>query len=267
MTSSMRRAMVAVLSTSLLAGLAACSNQSLGVPTPQGPSSSTQSLSSSTTKPALQVTPSSLTFASTGASAAQTFVASVQFAGNITAVSSDPTVATVSPGTATPTEPANGTGYSATFTVTPIKAGTTTITVTDKKGDQTGVAVTVAIPNGIITFSPVSPFTFGTGYLIQDVTVSEGFYSGAFTITGCLPSGVCFLLDSPFGNIAFCSNGSSGNENRFTATMETDSAALSPNNIRIGSNPVGTSSALTCTLTLSDTLGNSANYVVNVPAQ
>lgn len=90
----------------------------------------------------ISVVPSSLTFASPTAPT-QTFVASTQFAGDIGAVSSDVTVATVDPASAPAVKDPNDSRKSVTFTVTPVGPGTCTITVTDKKGNTATVAVTV----------------------------------------------------------------------------------------------------------------------------
>ena len=94
--------------------------------------------------------PTSLKFTAVGAANAQTFTVSIQFAGDLTAVSSDTGVATVSPSSASPTvTPTGGGTKSATFTVTPAGNGTATITVTDKKGGTVAVSVNVtAGPDG-----------------------------------------------------------------------------------------------------------------------
>ena len=89
-----------------------------------------------------------LTFSSVGASQAQTFTVSVQYAGDLTATSLDPNIATVGPGTATPTVTQNDDGTkSATFTVTPVWFGTTRITITDKKGST--ATITVVVNDGV----------------------------------------------------------------------------------------------------------------------
>ena len=75
-----------------------------------------------------------------------TFVASVQYATTFQARSSNAACATVSPTSALPVQPLGSTKFSSTFTVTPTGEGTCTITVTDKKGNQVAVTVTVAYP-------------------------------------------------------------------------------------------------------------------------
>jgi hypothetical protein len=89
--------------------------------------------------------PANLNFTALGSANAQTFTVTVQFDGDLSAVSSDTGVATVTPSTASPTvTPTGGSTKSATFTVTPTGNGTATITVTDKKGGTTTVAVVVS---------------------------------------------------------------------------------------------------------------------------
>jgi Tol biopolymer transport system component len=75
-----------------------------------------------------------------------TFVASVQYATTFQARSSNAACATVSPASALPVQPLGSTKFSSTFTVTPTGEGTCTITVTDKKGSQVAVTVSVAYP-------------------------------------------------------------------------------------------------------------------------
>lgn len=72
-----------------------------------------------------------------------TVTATVQYVGLITARSSDAGCATVSPLSVPAVKPPGSSVYVATFTVTPVAAGSCTITVTDKKGNQAQVQVTV----------------------------------------------------------------------------------------------------------------------------
>ena len=90
---------------------------------------------------AVTVTPASLRFVQVGAT--QTFQASTQFAGDISAVSSNSSCATVDPPSQpVGTPPAGPDGVkSATFTVTATGSGRCTITVTDKKGNTATVLV------------------------------------------------------------------------------------------------------------------------------
>ena len=94
--------------------------------------------------------PTTLSFTALGAVNSKTFVVSVQFAGDLTAASSNTLCATVSPEVATPSvngvtpKPSDHGMKAATFTVTPVGNGTCTITITDKKGATATVAVTVA---------------------------------------------------------------------------------------------------------------------------
>jgi hypothetical protein len=91
------------------------------------------------------VSPSSLNFTATGPANSRTFVASTTFDGAIGAVSSDVTIATVDPASAQ--APNNQGDYrkSVIFTVTPVGQGACTITVTDSKGNQASVSVSVTI--------------------------------------------------------------------------------------------------------------------------
>ncbi|HEV3153415.1 MAG TPA: hypothetical protein VGZ02_06415 [Candidatus Baltobacteraceae bacterium] len=92
---------------------------------------------------AVIVQPASLRFLQSGAANSQTFQAFTQFAGDITAVSSNNNCATVNPPSEpVGTPPTSPDGVkSATFTVTPVGAGRCTITVTDKKGNTADVTV------------------------------------------------------------------------------------------------------------------------------
>lgn len=96
---------------------------------------------------AVMVIPEQLLFNNNnGHGGSQTFDAFTQFAGDITAVSSNPYCAQVNPPdedvSTPPTSPAGV--KSAVFTVTPgLGQGRCTITVTDKKGNQATVSVSV----------------------------------------------------------------------------------------------------------------------------
>jgi Tol biopolymer transport system component len=83
------------------------------------------------------------------AAAGTTLTASVQYSGTITATTSDPGCATVDPLTVPTTKPRGSSVYVATFTVTPVAAGSCTITLTDKRGAMVQVPVLVrhAIPS------------------------------------------------------------------------------------------------------------------------
>lgn len=101
--------------------------------------------SSATPSPApLTVKPASLTF--TSASPQPLSANETDYTGSLTASSSNATVATVSPSSAK--------GPSATFDVTPVGGGTTTITVT---GGSAPVKVSVTVDNGVIHISSTSP--------------------------------------------------------------------------------------------------------------
>jgi streptogramin lyase len=87
--------------------------------------------------PQITVSPGQLQFAAAGA-AAQTFVADLtQGGGQLDAATSNAQCATVNPGSAR---------SGSTFTVTPVGAGTCSITVSNKKGASASVTITVAAP-------------------------------------------------------------------------------------------------------------------------
>jgi len=135
------RLITAAVFSSILFGLASCSGSKGTLP--NLPSSAGVVHKSDTT--GVTVSPSSLNFTATGPANSQKFVASTPFDGTIGAVSSDVTVATVDPASAE--TPKNQGDYrkSVIFTVTPVGQGTCTITVTDTKGNQASVSVSVAI--------------------------------------------------------------------------------------------------------------------------
>ncbi len=128
----------------LALSLAACSGGSHV--TPAAPTIGLPRTSQSVLGQAVFVTPNSLQFSSPSA-AAQTFIGTQDFSGDQTAVVSTPACATVSPTFAPATvDPTTGGQKTVTYTVTPIRAGTCTITVTDKKGDT--AVVTIGVSSG-----------------------------------------------------------------------------------------------------------------------
>jgi hypothetical protein len=102
----------------------------------------------------------------------QTFTASeTNYTGMINAVSNNTAIATVSP--------ASGKGPSVQFTVTPVGAGSTTITVTDDHSGQQTVNVTVT-PPGSIGVAP-NNLTFLVSGAPQTFNASEADYTGPLT--------------------------------------------------------------------------------------
>jgi Tol biopolymer transport system component len=92
----------------------------------------------------LTVAPSSLLLTSPGLF--RTFTATIQYAGLLTASSSDPRCATVSPTSTTSREkPGDSSVYLAQFTVTPVTEGFCTISFTDKKGNVAFAGVHVVL--------------------------------------------------------------------------------------------------------------------------
>jgi hypothetical protein len=118
----MKTAFLAVLISAIVASgcSAGALAGALGIPSP-------------TPTPALVVTPKTLTMKTTGSTQIQTITASESGQTFFTAQSSDITIATVVPVQNT----------SNAFTVTAVKAGTTTIDVTDGNSQTTKVPVTV----------------------------------------------------------------------------------------------------------------------------
>ncbi|HZV80418.1 MAG TPA: hypothetical protein VFF60_12510 [Candidatus Binatus sp.] len=217
----------------------------------------------------LQVSATDLgTLTSAGANAS--FTACTQSFSNYTVTVAPAGIVSLSPSSpVTPTEPPNGTAYSATITVTALANGTATITITDKKGNVKTVTVTVAVPTGIITFNPASPENFAAGFQNGIIAISEGGYSGGFSITACSGTGGtpggCSLVPAPQdhfnGGIVDCSNGSSGNQNRLSAEIQTSA----PTTLLLNSDPVGTAAAISCTVTVSDSFGHHADYTFTAP--
>jgi hypothetical protein len=116
---------------------------------PRAPNANTP-LQTKGTKTPLSVSPTALVFSAfaLGSGNARTLVATLQFASELRATTSNAAVATVSPSSAITTETAPET-HSAAFTVTPVGAGGCTITVIDKKGNQATVAVTVRLAGAL----------------------------------------------------------------------------------------------------------------------
>lgn len=112
-----------------------------------GGSLTAQDTASNGTLPAVQplsveltVQPSALHFTS---GTPQTFTATVQYAGTLNASSTDTAIARVDPASQDASHAAGQKGHSAVFTVTPVASGSADIIVTDKKGHQADVHVTV----------------------------------------------------------------------------------------------------------------------------
>lgn len=135
-------AATAIIST-LLAG---CGAKATTPVTPAQFLRSTQSQGQGNGEAAPAANPARLVFSSKNA-APETFTVTIQYAGDLTAASSDTNIATVDPQSAGPNVVQNDDGTkSATFTVTPVWFGTTKITITDKKGST--AAVTVVVNDG-----------------------------------------------------------------------------------------------------------------------
>ncbi|MDQ6779787.1 MAG: hypothetical protein M3Z37_01355 [Candidatus Eremiobacteraeota bacterium] len=130
---------------------------------------------------ALTLDKNSLSFSALGGANSQTVRADeANYSGPIDAVSDNPAVATVSPG--------SGAGPSQTFTVTPVGAGSAHITVTDNHSGSKVVNVTVTLSPGPLSASPSSlQFTaLGSGHR-QPFTASEANYSGLIGVVSDNP--------------------------------------------------------------------------------
>jgi hypothetical protein len=111
-----------------------------------GGSSASPATTLPTTAPVapLVLAPKSLAFSASGANAAQTVsVSETGYAGAFTETDTCSGIASVSP--------ADGSGPSATYTVTPLAAGTCTITIHDTNGQKSAVAVGITITQGSVT--------------------------------------------------------------------------------------------------------------------
>lgn len=138
------------------------------------------------------VSPASLKFTALGSANAQTFTVTVQYAGDLTAASSNTGVATVSPSAASPTvTPTGGGTKSATFTVTPVGNGTCTITVTDKKGSSVTVAVTVTtVPLPKYLYFEYGDKSCGSGCIVGfggPIYMIDADANGGANVLGALP--------------------------------------------------------------------------------
>jgi hypothetical protein len=163
---------------------------------------------------ALIANPSNLTFTSLQSSASQSFTVTAQNPGTLTASSSDESVATVNPPSATTT---NGQQKMATFTVTPVGNGTAKITVTDKKNATVTVSVTVAAPTGPLTASTSSVTicpssgAYSCDSNAQSFSIAQLNFSGTFTESdNCDPHVAAVAAQSPNGpNATFTVTGQS----------------------------------------------------------
>jgi len=161
----------------LVIGFASCGGSS-SVPSLPSPQNVVGRLDTSNN--GVIVTPTSLAFTPTGSANAQTFVASTQFEGDISAVSSNTAIATVNPASAQAVKDPNDSRKSVTFTVTPLAPGTCTITVTDKKGNTATVTITVLPlfpnlngPTGI-TFNSTNNYLYVANFNVANpVTVYD----------------------------------------------------------------------------------------------
>lgn len=133
----------------------------------------------------LSASPAQLQFVGTGPALNQTFTASQSSGGVLYVSSSDATVATVSPGSASVS--GSGGTKSAQFTVTPAGVGTAKISVTDKKGLSAAVSVTVTLPTPppsapslVAQYTiPASDESFGIANAADGSVFYSEWYNGA----------------------------------------------------------------------------------------
>jgi len=122
---------------------------------------------------ALMASPATLNFVF-GTTTPKLFtVTEAGYTGTLTASSACTSIATVAPATAT--------GSSATFTITPVAAGTCAVTVHDNLGNSAIVTATVANP---LTVTPTSVALPTNGTVSSTFTVAESGYTGTFTVGG-----------------------------------------------------------------------------------
>lgn len=129
-----------VWSTVIFVLLTACSGH--GGVTPSGVSSVPQATKALDTQTGSGGT-ASLVFNGLGSAYAQTVTYSEQFEGDVTASSANPTVASVDPPSVRAAHDPGTGSKTATFIITPVGAGATKITITDKQGGTAVITVVV----------------------------------------------------------------------------------------------------------------------------
>jgi hypothetical protein len=176
-------------------------------------------------QPPLTVTPSSLTL--NGSASGQFTAGETGYTGPFTigtCTQSSQTIATASPTTAN--------GPSAVITVTPVKAGSCTIVVSDNHGQTASVSVTVS--TSTLSISPTAlSFATAPSAQTQTVTIGETGYTGAFTYTPCKQGSTTVATLTP-------------------ASISGPSATLT-----VASQAVGN-----CTVMVSDSFGQSGTFTV-----
>lgn len=216
---------------------------------PSGPTNCTvqpvKSIQASVTKVAINLAESSTA----------TFEVCTQYFSKYTPTVADPTIASV---TITPLARVNGQPNFATVTVTGLKAGSTSVSISDKKGQS--VKVCISVTPAPITFSPPSPLNLGP-VGTQTITVSEADYTGSFAIKSCTSpgNGLCQgpgVDGVPGRYFCFTAGGSSNGfvvtpvagtpTTQFTAVLEFSGQPLPTN----------------CTFTFSDQQGQTAIYTI-----
>jgi hypothetical protein len=179
----------------------------------------------SVVQPPLTVTPPTLTL--NGSTPGHFTAAETGYTGPFTigtCTQSSQTIATASPTTAN--------GPSAVITVTPVKAGSCTIVVSDNHGKTASVSVTVS--TSTLSISPTAlQFATAPSAQTQSVTISETGYAGAFTYTPCKQGSTTVATLTP-------------------ASISGPSATLTVTSQAVGN----------CTVMVSDSFGQSGTFTV-----
>jgi hypothetical protein len=177
----------------------------------------------------VQVAPGSLIFSAVGSANAKTFLA---FENLYTGALTESDTCNPSAGTIASISPVSGTAP-VTFTVTPRALGSCTVTVSDMTSQTAAVSVKVV---SAVVLSPTSLNFLATGSgFAQTFSASETGYNGTLTQTNtCNPSSGTIATVSPVSGAAPVT---------FTVTPQ---------------------AAGTCTITVSDTNGQSAALTVTV---
>ena len=174
--------------------------------------------------PSVQLPGGATSLAISGATSTQFSVSESGYSGSFTATSSNTAVATVAPMTVQSASDARSTQSvhteagnqgGATFTITTLENGTTTITVSDQNGDSSQFTVTVtgispspspspsatatATAAPLVIASPTA-MTFNAAGQTQPVSLTESGYSGSFSSSS---SNTAIATVSPATSTAF----------------------------------------------------------------
>lgn len=175
--------------------------------------------------------PTQLRFTALGDAQAKSFTIAIQFADDLVASSSNASIATVTPSTASPAvRTTSGGSKFATFTVTPTGYGAATITVVDKKGTSARIAVVVAADVANALFIVYGARSCGSGcieQILNEVDVLPATATGQVVASHALISnridGPADVASAPDGTVWLANNpGSGGNLMAFAANAYTN---------------------------------------------